>query len=198
MTSGPQTPGWQLRFDNPDFRGWAVVAGYVMAAVICARTAWILGKREGEEKRGATVWWLLASGLLFLGINKQLNLQTLLIVLVRQAALAGGWYAQRRLTQRVFSALLTLAGLTALWILRARFRPFFAANPRVFAGMLIMVLFVLVRTASINHIFARPGRPEDDEQENKWTWVLEIGGSACLGWAAIRATAETCRGAASD
>jgi hypothetical protein len=174
--------------DNPDFRGWCVVAAYVAAAAFCARAARVRRRLGREERRDSVIWWLLALGLLFLGINKQLNLQTLLISLGRRAALAGGWYGRRRLAQMAFSALLTVAGLAALWFLRARFRRFFARNPWAFTGMVVLLLFVLLRAASINHVLERAGIPHDAQHDGKrWTWVLEIGGSACLAAAAMKA-----------
>jgi len=195
MTSWPAHPGWQPHWDNPDSRGWCVVAAYVIAAAFCARAALARRKMGPEERRFSVIWWLLAAGLLFLGINKQLNLQTLLIDLGRRAALAAGWYDRGhlprvRLAQLIFTAVLTLAGLAALWFLLARCRPFFARNPRASLGLILLLLFVLIRAASINHVFERAGIQQDDK---KWSWVLEIGGSACLALAAAKAGRKTDR-----
>ncbi len=55
---------WQPHWDNPDFRGWALVAAYAMAAAFCARAA--LARRKTRERSDAAIWWLLACGLLFL------------------------------------------------------------------------------------------------------------------------------------
>lgn len=183
--------GWRPQIDNPDLRGWSVVAAYVVAAAFCARAGVARRKMGPEEKRATVIWRLLALGLLFLGINKQLNLQTLLIALGRRAALAGGWYEERRLAQIVFSAVFTVAGLVALWLLRARFRQFFARNPKALAGLVVLLLFVSVRAASINHVLERAGLTTSAENgDKKWTWVLEMGGSACLALAAINAGRE--------
>jgi multisubunit Na+/H+ antiporter MnhG subunit len=191
MTHWAAIPGWQLQWDNPDFRGWSVVAAYIVAAGFCARAALAPRKMGAEEKRVSAIWWLLAWGLLFLGINKQLSLQTLLIVLGRRAALAGGWYEQRRLAQMIFSAIFALAGLVALWFLLARFRQFFVRNPWAAIGLVVLVLFVLIRAASINHVIERAGLEQDEENDvKKWTWILEIGGSASLALAAIKARRE--------
>jgi hypothetical protein len=186
MTSWPENTGWHLQLDNPDFRGWSVVAAYVMAAACCARAARARRQTGPEERRLAVIWWLLAFGLLFLGINKQLNLQTLLIDLGRQAARAGGWYARdkARLAQMIFSVAFVLAGLAAFGFVLARFRRFFARNPWALTGVVVLLLFVLIRAASINHLLERGGLNQDDK---RWTWLLEIGGSACLALAALQA-----------
>jgi hypothetical protein len=179
---------WHPQFDNPDFRGWSVVAAYVIAAVFCARAALVWRRMGPEERRFSAVWWLSALGLLFLGINKQLNLQTLLIVLCRRAAFAGGWYEQRQSAQMVFSAVLTVAGLVALWFVRSRLRRFFALNPTALIGVTLLLLFVLIRAVSINHVFERAGLEQDNEHGvKKWSWIVEIGGSACLARAAKKA-----------
>ncbi|MGA2540016.1 MAG: hypothetical protein ABSG78_00490 [Verrucomicrobiota bacterium] len=190
MNSWPPNPGWHPRLDNPGFLGWSVVAAYLIAAAFCARAALARRKLGPEERRFSVIWWLLALGLLFLGVNKQLNLQTLLIDLGRQAALAGGWYEREkaRQAQLIFSAAFTLAGLVAACFLLARFRRFFARNPGALAGVVVLLLFVLIRAASINHVFERAGIRQDDK---KWTWVLEIAGSAVLALAATKAARQT-------
>src|ERR1035441_4896711 len=137
MTSWPVNLDWRPQLDNPDFLGWSVVAAYLLAAAFCARAALARRKMGTEERRASAIWWLLALALLLLGINKQLNLQTLLIVLGRRAALAGGWYRQRRLAQLIFSVGFAVAGLAALWFLLARFRRFFARNPKARTGLMV-------------------------------------------------------------
>ena len=182
MTPWPPNPGWQFRLDNPDFRGWAVVAAYVLAAGWCGRRAARKAPSSAINGTYSSIWWLLAAGLVFLGINKQLNLQTLLIDLGRRASLAFGWYDERRRVQYVFCAVFTLAAVVVIWLMRRRFRLFFAQNPWALAGVVVLVFFVLFRAASINHVFQRMGFRQDDKQ---WTWLLEIGGSACLAVAAM-------------
>ena len=195
MTLWPATLGWQPQWDNPDLRGWSVVAAYVIAAGCCARAAHALRKLEPDAKRDSAVWLLLALCLLLLGINKQLNLQTLLLALARRAMLAAGWEEKRRLGHLVFSAVLTVAGLALIWRLRSRCRRFFARNRWVFTGVVVLVVFVLIRAASINHIFEWAGIQRKDEHDDKdWTWILEIGGSACLALAAAKAKREGTRG----
>ena len=184
--------GWQPQWDNPDVRGWSVVAAYIIAAACCARAAAARREPGPEERRASAAWRLLALGLLFLGINKQLNLQTLLIVLGRHAAAGGGWMEKRRLAQLIFSAVFTVAGLLLFWFLRVRFRRFFARNRWVPIGLTVLFLFVLIRAASINHVFQWAGiQAKNSSSDKEWTWVLEIGGSACLAFAALKSGRES-------
>ena len=180
--------GWHPHWDNPDWRGWTVVAAYVAAAALCAWAALAQGKMGTEERHCSAIWLLLALGLLFLGINKQLDLQTLLIDLGRRTVQASGWIDERRRVQLAVCALLALAMLAAFCFVPARFRDFFARNRRALAGVTVLLIFILIRTASINHVFEWMNIRSDDK---KWTWILEVGGSGCLALAAATAGRQT-------
>jgi hypothetical protein len=188
MTLWMAVAGWQPHWDNPDWRGWTVVAAYAAAAAFCARSGAARREMRPEARRFSWIWRMLAAGLLFLGINKQLDLQTLLIDLGRQAALAGGWYGESRQVQLAVCAVLALAALAALWFVPARFRDFFDRNRWALAGVTVLLIFVMIRTASVNHVFERAGVKHDDK---KWTWILEVGGSGCLALAAGKAGKQT-------
>jgi len=191
MTWWMADAGWQPHWDNPDWRGWTVVAAYVAAAAFCAWAALARGKMGTNERYSSAIWWLLALGLLFLGINKQLDLQTLVIDLGRQAALAGGWIGEKRRVQLAVCAVLALAVVAAFWFVLARFRAFFVRHRWALAGVTILLLFILIRAASVNHVLERMNIRYEDK---KWTWVLEVGGSGCLALAATKAGKQTGNG----
>jgi len=120
----------------------------------------------------------------FLGINKQLNLQTLMIVMGRRAAFAGGWYGRRRFVQIVFSAVFALFGLCLLGCFAARAKRFIGRNRLAFAGVIVLLFFVVLRSSTINHaneLFAL------DLKDEHWAWVLEICGSLLIIWSAATA-----------
>jgi hypothetical protein len=57
--------------------------------------------------------------------------------------------------------------------------------------MVVLLLFVLIRAASINHVFERAGLQQTGQQGDKrWTWILEIAGAACLALAATKAAQQ--------
>ena len=74
---------------------------------------WMADRRARRHGRpGSPVFWLtLALLLLFLGINKQLDLQTLLNDIGRRKARAEGWYGNRRYYQTMFIAAVTVLGV---------------------------------------------------------------------------------------
>src|SRR5580658_9606364 len=183
--------GWHAQLDNPNVLGWSVVEFYGLAALACGRAAVRAPARRARgEADHAGMWWALAAGLCFLGVNKQLNLQTLLLVVGRRLAAADGWYGQRRAVQLAFSLLFGLGVCGWLFWLESRHRDFVRSNPLVFRGALILGLFVALRAATINHASAWMGLRLQDKQ---WAWVLEIGGSILIGAGAMltRRSSET-------
>src|SRR5665213_2665102 len=153
---------WHLQFDNPNFLGWLVVTAYLAAAVSCA---W------AGSKTSKSVWWLLAGTLLFLGINKQLNLQTLMIVIGRRAALAGGWYENRRAAQGIFCVLFLGLAVFCLGIFSGRTKTFLSENHLAFGGIIVLLVFVVLRASTINH--ANEWFRVDLKDEH-WGWIMEV------------------------
>jgi hypothetical protein len=185
---------WHFHCDNPTILGWTVVAIYGLAALSCAVTALLCrsagapGSKPGPSRHPG-VWWALALALAFLGANKQLNFQTLLILVMRHVAVEGGWLDQRRSVQLVFSVAFGLClGALLLW-LAFRYREFFKMNPRAFWGLIILGVFVALRAATINHAgeFLKI-----DLEDKDWAWILEIAGSVLIGVAAMRQAGNKC------
>jgi hypothetical protein len=120
--------------------------------------------------------------MLLLGINKQLDLQTLFTDLGRASAQLGGWYEIRRPFQFLFILGMTVGGGL---ILRALFRT--AQGPLrdfrlPFAGATLVVTFVVVRAASFHKIDELLG----GEISGRWlNFLLEGSGILLIAFAAI-------------
>lgn len=176
---------WQLAGGDPTWLGWLAVVAYVVAACLCARAARVPRDTEHAEpgqRRLAYFWLLLAVLLLALGVNKQLDLQTLFGRTMRDLAHAQGWYEDRRRFQRVFVAVagvVSLASLSALglglWPMRRRVR-------LALFGLATLLGFVLLRAALFLHV--GPAWVTRSEPLHAW---LELFGVGVLGWAALRA-----------
>ena len=172
---------WRPQLDNPNFLGWSVVAAYALASFACG---WVAVKSPDSALEGRRVWWVLSAVLLFLGINKQLNLQTLLIDVGRNAATDAGWYGRRRLIQAAFSTAFALFGLGLLWLFASQAKSFIVKNRLAFAGVIVLLVFVVLRSSTINHADERFGLRLNDDQ---WAWVLELCGSILITLSAIAA-----------
>lgn len=186
---------WHFQYDNPTVLGWSVVAFYGIAALSCVVAAMLscsgsnLDPEHGQGRRNAGIWWLLALALAFLGVNKQLNLQTMMIVVLRHFSFVDGWWGRRRAAQLVFSVVFGLGvGLLLIW-LASRYRDFFHENRQVFWGVVILGVFVALRAATINHADTYLRINLRDEH---WAWILEISGSILIGIGALQQTGGKC------
>ncbi|WP_426170182.1 hypothetical protein [Sandarakinorhabdus sp. DWP1-3-1] len=151
---------------------WLAVAGYLVGAGLC------LWRRGGAGSGRERLFWLAAAlAMLALGLNKQLDLQTLLTGWGRQMARDGGWYAQRRAYQKEFvigvALVAMVIGAGLAWLVRG-------LSPRVLAalaGLGLLGAFVLVRLASFHHIDVAMRTPV---QGLKLHTVLELVGIAIV------------------
>jgi hypothetical protein len=137
---------WSFSIGDPTFMGWIVTLAYLAAAALCLRSGQAAGGKE------ASFWKWASLCLLLLGLNKQLDLQTLLIDVARQWARAGGWYQHRRLFQAIFILGLALAGIAGVCKLAREFRSSGRAVKGAIFGLSLTLLFVLIRAASFHHV----------------------------------------------
>ena len=140
---------WRHFAGDPTPWGWAMVALYVAAVVLCLSAA------RGAEPRAAVLWKLVAFGLGLLGVNKQLDLQLLLLLAGKEIAKRQGWYESRTTVEAAFvAALVLLSLLCAAALVYAARRvgwQFWLAG----CGLLLLDLFVLLRAAYFQRFVSR-------------------------------------------
>jgi hypothetical protein len=180
---------WQPSIGDPTLMGWVTVVAYATAAVLAFRSARVEARgaaRERntahEQKTLARFWGGLALLLLLLGVNKQLDLQTLFTQVARDAALAQGWYDDRRRFQVLFIAAVGLLGLLGTLGLAFALRKIAARIWLALLGIGFLVSFVLIRAASFHHVdlLLRAGPV-------RLNWVFELTGIGLIALAAVRA-----------
>jgi hypothetical protein len=179
---------WSPGIGDPSMMGWLTVLAYGAAAALCWRALRAERRRADPVQRVAAFWALLALGMIALGVNKQLDLQSLLTQVGRDLAQRDGWYAQRGGVQKLFIlGLLALAGVggaAVLWWLRRYLGELWIAA----LGAVAIATFVIVRASSFHKVDALLGTYVGGVKMN---WVLELGGiglvalGACV---ALRAT----------
>lgn len=139
---------WVPSIGDPSPVGWITVAVYAVAALLAARNV-AAARRTAVP---TSVWITLTIVMVALGINKQLDLQTWLGEIGRDVARAQGWYEQRRIVQGAFLVALTLGAVGLV----AGARRYWAASLLeyrwVFAGITLLLMFIVVRAASFHHI----------------------------------------------
>jgi hypothetical protein len=142
--------GWSPGIGDPDIISWIIVALYTLSAWQCYRVATLRPSMLGKGERN--IWWILVFGLAFLGINKQLDLQTALTEFGRILSEQQGWYGKRRQVQLFFifgiAAITIFSGIALLFLARkASF-----ATQLTLAGAIWLLSFIFIRAAEFHHV----------------------------------------------
>lgn len=159
---------------------YAVTAGLSWRALICVRRSSDGTTLDGRRQQ---FWAFLTVAFIALGINKQLDMQSLMTEIGRWLAKSEGWYGRRRQYQELFILALALAGLSMGSLMVWRLRRADAAVKIGLIGLSFTMLFVVVRAASFHHLDTFLGTRIFGV---KWNWILELGG---IGVAAVGAAA---------
>jgi len=162
---------WSPGIGDPHFMGWVTAASYLVCAVVAAFFATFLSQME--EKRECRFWMVITVLMLFLGVNKQLDLQSLFAEAGRQIALAQGWYPNRRIVQFSFIAVFTTVLIgTFLWFAK-RHRDLFARYRLASCGLLFLFGFIVIRASAFHHV---DEIIQYDLHGIKMNWVFEMTG----------------------
>lgn len=150
--------GWTPAIGDPDTLGWLTVFAYLAAAIVAFAAARQLAKSNdysdhpGLRLREIVFWRISSLFLLLLGINKQLDLQSLLTAIGRHFAKHDGWYERRRHIQFWFVISVAAFGVSLLagviWRLR-RLKPRATFGA---VGFIALMMFVVIRAASFHHV----------------------------------------------
>lgn len=147
--SEPWIGRWSPGIGDPTFFGWFTVVLYLVTAFCC----WSMVQRRAQalSARELKVYRALALGLLALGINKQLDLQSALTEWARSFARAEDLYESRRLFQGVFVTTLGLAAVAAcVWLVLFTRRLPWPTRGAV-GGAILLIAFIVMRAASFHH-----------------------------------------------
>ena len=175
---------WHLDTGEPTWAAWTMAGGYAVAAVLCALAGFLARPAGPQHADRRQPWRVITGGLLFLGLNKLVALQTWMIKLGRVSAQPQGWYEHRRTVQAVFVGIFVILVLTAGIAFWRRWKSFAKEQTLGATGVLVLLLFMIVRAVSICHV---DKLFHADFHDDYWSWLLELGGAACLGCAAAQA-----------
>lgn len=177
ITSGNSLQ-WEPGIGDPTFMGWFTVVAYLFAVFFSF-------KRMKDEYSLSLccwqVWFFISILLLFLALNKQLDLQSWMTITLKNHALENGWYADRHKYQAFFIFCLVILSFTSLAILLRviwqRWKDFIIT----FTGLFFLVIFILVRASSFHHMDILINTEFSGIRLN---WALELSGIFMVGWGA--------------
>ncbi|MGB0389016.1 MAG: hypothetical protein ACPGWR_29690 [Ardenticatenaceae bacterium] len=176
---------WHPHVGDPTLIGWATTATYLMAALLCA----VCARRADrifpahQVLRHRLVWIGLAMVLLFLGFNKQLDLQSLFTEVGSAIAEERGWFESGETVKFWFIVGLgsvALFGLLLLaWLIRDVWRQYWL----LLLGLLFVARFIVTRAAGFYHI----SLPQLSQLTGgiQINWLLELIGTSVIVLAAL-------------
>lgn len=147
-----QNTPFHFKIGDPSLLGWLTVGLYLICLTLCCLN--LLQSLQATTNRPLLIWFWggIAILMLFMGFNKQLDLQSWFTAVGRHLATSQGWYADRRLFQAIFVLVFTaLACGVGTFVLFA-FRRVLRQNLLALAGILTLSVFVLVQAASFHHV----------------------------------------------
>lgn len=170
--------GWSPVIGDPDALGWLTVVAYFVAAWLC----YLARARIPTALATRSVWTVLVVILCALGVNKQLDLQSLGTAVMRHAAHSEGWYDARREAQALFVLGTGVAMILATIVLAMVAQRVDRWTKLAIVGLILLLSFVTIRAVSFHHVDALIGTTFAGVRLNH---VLELGGIAVIGGAAL-------------
>lgn len=148
-------------FNDHSAIAWWIVAAYFGGA---AAALWAGRLARSRDRR---FWFGTAILLLLLGLNKQLDLQSILTSTARSMTRHAGWYPERRVIQGLFLLTLVVTACAVVLGLLKWLRRSTAPVKSAAFGIALLVVFIVIRAASFHHIDA---------------WVTVNAGGLRRGW----------------
>lgn len=145
---------WQFSIGDPTLIGWLTVIGYFSAVFFAFKIFFYAGNIFDDEfvKKQKSFWLILGLVMLLLGINKQLDLHTLLTAIGKYYAQQDGWYEHRREIQLYVIGGVLIALVSVLLLFFYQMKGILIANMSAIIGLTIILLFIIIRATSFHHI----------------------------------------------
>jgi len=140
---------WRPTIGDPSFVGWFTVGSYFGCATVASILTFVNLK---ADRRPFFFWVVICIMMVLLGINKQLDLQTLFGEVGRQIAKAQGWYDHRRVVQFWFIVAFAAVMLGIFLWLVVIMRDLFGRFTLAFTGIFLLISFIVIRAASFHHV----------------------------------------------
>jgi hypothetical protein len=161
---------WRPTIGDPCFMGWFTVGSYFACAIFGLIAAF--GNRIAD-RRASLFWRMVGLLMILLGINKQLDLQSLFTEIGRQIARSQGWIDQRRIVQFWFIVGFGTAALASFFSFVRIKRDLFRRFKLAFTGLFFLLCFIVIRAAGFHHFDVMLGFRLFGAKMN---WLLELTG----------------------
>ena len=176
---------WEPGIGDPTVVGWLTVVGYGFAAWTCwrAHSGRGMAARPAAAQATTRFWLLLAVSMALLGVNKQLDLQSLLTQVGRDIAVYDGWWERRRAVQAAFIAAVAIVGVLLVGLMAWLSWPLTRGRALALGGIGFLLVFVVTRASSFHHVDILL---KETALGLRWNWILELSGIGLVAAGAIR------------
>jgi hypothetical protein len=173
-----ETIGWQPTIGDPSFVGWFTVFAYFTAFLlslkVCSINKYIFARKRNRQKQ---LWYLITALMLFLCINKQLDLQSFFTAFFRYIFKLTGLYEHRKEYQQLFIVGILILGLTISLAIVIELHQVIKKHLLAIAGIIFLMIFIVVRAASFHNV--------DEFIDYRFlgirmNWILELAGISLI------------------
>lgn len=173
---------WSPGLGDNTFMGWLTVGVYLLATIASVAALRAMGA-DALSRRERLFWAISAAVMLFLAVNKQLDLQSLVTMIGRCHAQLAGWYNDRRAVQKLFILGVAAGGVLLLGVLALMLRGILDRVWAALLGLGFVCVFVVIRAASFHHVDLLISGTALGVRIN---WLLELPGPLLVTLVALR------------
>ena len=165
---------WTPTIGDPSIIGWLTVVLYFLCFAWSCRVYLCANSLFTQPiQRQKNLWLLITITILALGINKQLDLQSLLTQIGKYFAYHNDWYDQRRHYQRLFITSILALSIIAMATLFFVYKPVLRKHYIAIFGLCFLLAFVVIRASSFHNV---DELLTADFQGIRFNWAMEISG----------------------
>jgi hypothetical protein len=172
---------WFTELGDSSFWACLITALYGVAIIFSIYFIRVIG-HSFHNKEMRLLWICITILLTVLGLNKQLDLQTLLIIVGRSIAEAQGWGDYRRVVQALFTFMLGLGLVLSGAVVLFRVRRAIPTAWIEITGTMVLLGYTMIRAGAISHI----GRAESIESVAIRIHAFELFGVMIILFAIVR------------
>jgi hypothetical protein len=169
---------WHARIGNPTVMGWVTVAACFLAAYLCGLVTRRTWRWQADHWPTLLAFWGgLTLAMAILGINSQLDLQSLFAQIARDLAEEQGWYAEQHGYQSKFIQWLVIFGVGGSAILFLFLVDVWRQTALALFGLSFLLVLIVAQASSLHHVDQFLGMQWMGMQMN---WILQLSGVACI------------------
>ncbi|MFT6387471.1 MAG: hypothetical protein ACJAUP_000842 [Cellvibrionaceae bacterium] len=165
---------WHPTIGDPSFMGWFTVSAYFVTFLLSLKVVsisdHIFARRKQRQKQ---LWLTICFLLLFLCINKQLDLQSFLTASMRYLLHEWGIHEYKRNLQKIFIGSILIFGLGVFVLIFKQLHQVIKKHTLAVLGIVLLSMFILIRASSFHNIDYFLGR---GILGFKMNWLLEVTG----------------------